>query len=295
MRHLKLRRPSPAAVISTVALVFALSGSAVAASKLIVHTGNIANGAVTGKKLHKGAVGFTKLSASVREALGSAGSAHGVVTGPQGPQGATGPQGPKGATGLQGPKGDTGSQGLQGATGSQGSKGDTGAQGPKGDTGATGPAGTAFESTTFCQPNVCIDAAPGPQGYAGTGGWGFDDTTGNGVVTLTKGQTYPFNVGVLQTLAQEKAYSPNGSITLTWDPYDLTLVSPPADGTCTAMSGTYGGVACQFTDLAHSDAAKPFQFKAVNDSADAVVGVHVMLNDGSGSSASAQFPVAITG
>ena len=120
MRHLKLRRPSTGTVLSVVALVFVLSGSAVAASKLIVHTGDIANGAVTGKKLHNGAVGLKKLSASVRAALGSAGSAHGVVTASQGPKGDTGPQGPKGdtgATGPQGPKGDTGATGAQGPAG----------------------------------------------------------------------------------------------------------------------------------------------------------------------------------
>lgn len=147
MRHLRLRRPSAATAISIVALVFALSGSAVAADKLIVHTGNIANGAVTGKKLHNGAVGVNKLSASLREELGSAGSAHGVVTGSQGQQGNAGPQGSKG---------DTGPQGQQGDTGPQGPKGDTGPQGPKGDTGPQGPAGrsAADENTNVVYSNI---------------------------------------------------------------------------------------------------------------------------------------------
>jgi hypothetical protein len=117
MGHLKPRRPSAATVISTVALVFALSGSAVAATKLFIHTGNIANGAVTNSKLHSGAVGIGKLSASLRETLASAGSARGVVTGVQGNTGATGTTGATGGTGATGAKGATGATGPQGQSG----------------------------------------------------------------------------------------------------------------------------------------------------------------------------------
>ncbi len=56
---MKLRRPSPALVISVVALIVALSGSAVAARYVISSSAQIRNGAVTGadvrnRSLHGG-------------------------------------------------------------------------------------------------------------------------------------------------------------------------------------------------------------------------------------------------
>ncbi len=102
MSSLKDRMPSPALVVALVALFVALSGSAVAATRLLVHTGNIANGAVTGEKIANGAVGVNKLSRRVRTALATAGQPRGTVSGSQGP---AGPQGPQGTTGPQGPTG----------------------------------------------------------------------------------------------------------------------------------------------------------------------------------------------
>jgi len=58
----KDRLPSPAIVVALVALFVAMSGSAVAATTLLVHTGNIANGAVTGSKIANGAVSMNKLA-----------------------------------------------------------------------------------------------------------------------------------------------------------------------------------------------------------------------------------------
>ncbi len=105
MSKFKSRVPSPALVVAVVALVVAMSGSAVAATTLLVHTNNIANGAVTGKKIANGAVGMNKLAGTIRATLAQAGEPRGTVSGPQGPQGATGAQGPVGATGPQGPTG----------------------------------------------------------------------------------------------------------------------------------------------------------------------------------------------
>ena len=70
MSRFKDRLPSPAIVVALVALFVAMSGSAVAATTLLVHTGNIANGAVTGSKIANGAVGMNKLA---RTAPGRAG------------------------------------------------------------------------------------------------------------------------------------------------------------------------------------------------------------------------------
>ncbi|MGH2884247.1 MAG: hypothetical protein ACRDPA_16410 [Solirubrobacteraceae bacterium] len=62
MSRFKFHRPSPALAIALVALFVALGGSAVAATTLLIHTKNIANGAVTNHKLANGAVGLAKLN-----------------------------------------------------------------------------------------------------------------------------------------------------------------------------------------------------------------------------------------
>jgi hypothetical protein len=50
-RRLQVRAPSPAMLVAVVALVSSLTGGAVAAT--LIGTGDIQNGAVTKKKLHK--------------------------------------------------------------------------------------------------------------------------------------------------------------------------------------------------------------------------------------------------
>src|SRR5437763_15100003 len=59
MRRFRLKAPSPALVVATVALVVAMAGTGYAAFK--VGTKNIKNGAVTTKKLHNGAVTTKKI------------------------------------------------------------------------------------------------------------------------------------------------------------------------------------------------------------------------------------------
>jgi hypothetical protein len=88
----RFSKPSPALVISLIALVFAMTG-----------TGIAAKGLVTGKQIRDGSISAQDLSASVRKQLARTGAA-----------GAAGPAGAPGAKGDQGPKGD------------QGAKGDTG-------------------------------------------------------------------------------------------------------------------------------------------------------------------------
>ncbi len=107
MSRLKDRLPSPALVVGLVALFVAMSGSAVAATTLLVHTGNIANGAVTGDKIADGAVGINKLARTIRAALAEAGDPHGVVN-----QGPGGPQGTPGQNGQNGQDGQNGRDGL---------------------------------------------------------------------------------------------------------------------------------------------------------------------------------------
>jgi len=111
MSSFRLRRPSPALVVATLALVVAGTGPATAAVKgLIKSSKQIAPNAVLGSDVKNGTLGTKDLSASARKALkGAAGAA--------GAPGATGATGPAGAIG---PKGDTGGPGSPGAKGDQG-------------------------------------------------------------------------------------------------------------------------------------------------------------------------------
>lgn len=95
---MRLRRPSPATMISCVALAVALGGTATAARTLI-QSKDIAPGAVKARNLAKGAVTKAKLAPGV------------AIAGPQGPQGPRGLAGPKGDTGLA--PGSVGSAELQ--------------------------------------------------------------------------------------------------------------------------------------------------------------------------------------
>ena len=110
----RLRAPSPALVISLIALFVALGGGAAMASGLI-----------SGKRIVNHSIPAKKLTAAAITAL-------------QGQRGPAGPQGVKGSTGAKGPKGDKGDTGPKGATG------DTGPKGDKGDTGPQGPGAISF-------------------------------------------------------------------------------------------------------------------------------------------------------
>jgi hypothetical protein len=178
--RLKFRRPTPALLVATVALFVALGGGgALAATKLMIHTGNIANGAVTNHKLANGAVGLQKLNTHVRSALSKIGG-RGIVgtqgpQGAQGPQGQAGPAGPAGATGAQGPQGQTGPQGQPGPQGQAGTNGTDGQDGQDGLNPAVAvdniPAVTASGGATDpSNPAKNPDSgAPGDQGWYFTG------------------------------------------------------------------------------------------------------------------------------
>lgn len=106
------RRPSPALVISVIALFAAMGGTGYAAVKIgskqiqdnSVASVDIKNGTVAAKDINR------KTRGALKGARGPAGQ-----TGPAGAKGDTGAAGPQG---LQGPKGDTGVQGVQGTAGS---------------------------------------------------------------------------------------------------------------------------------------------------------------------------------
>lgn len=169
MSRLKGRVPSPALVVAIVALVVAMSGSAVAATTLLVHTNNIANGAVTGRKIANGAVGMNKLARTLQAALAKSGEPRGTISGPQGPQGATGAQGPAGATGPQGPGGSQGATGFEGAFFSREAY--------------TGPVGVGSIATAACDPTDTANS----QKYVAISG-GVQDTDDNSDMTTNNDQ-----------------------------------------------------------------------------------------------------------
>lgn len=102
-----LRRLSYANVAATLALFFALGGTAVAGAKLLITGADVENQSLTGVDIKDGSLGYQALSPAARAKL----------RGARGATGATGPQGQPGSQGAQGPVGPQGQAGQQGATG----------------------------------------------------------------------------------------------------------------------------------------------------------------------------------
>lgn len=97
---MRVRKPTPAAVIAIVALVLALGGTAVAASHYIItSTGQIKPSVLRALRAGAGAKG----TAGLAGAKGLAGAAG--AQGPAGAAGAQGVPGPVGTAGVQGPQG----------------------------------------------------------------------------------------------------------------------------------------------------------------------------------------------
>ena len=123
MQRIVNHAPSPATMISLVALFVALGGTGYALSiapKNSVGSAQVINGSLLSKDLSRKTVAALK--------------------GTRGPAGAAGVQGAVGPAGAIGPAGATGPAGAAGATGSPGT---TGAAGVAGPSGPPGPAGTA--------------------------------------------------------------------------------------------------------------------------------------------------------
>jgi hypothetical protein len=101
------RRPSPAMIVASLALLIALSGTGIAAvtaalPRNSVGTVQLKNNAVTSAKVKNGSLTRSDFAAGTL--------LHGGT-------GATGPQGPPGSAGPQGVKGDKGDKGDSGAIG----------------------------------------------------------------------------------------------------------------------------------------------------------------------------------
>lgn len=148
------RWPNLSIALSGLALFVVLGGSAAAATSLI-HAGDIAPGAVTGKAIRSGAVEPNDLSVGTRALLAGAQGAGGAK-GEAGAPGSARADGTDGATGAEGAKGTNGTNGTNGANGANGPNGANGANGPNGANGVDGTDG--------------IDGTNGTNGADGTNG-----------------------------------------------------------------------------------------------------------------------------
>ena len=146
------RRPSAGLVVAIIALIVAMSGSAVAASL------------ITSAQIKDGTIKLRDISTKARNTL----------------KGQTGPVGVRGVTGLQGAPGANGATGLQGAPGANGATGLQGAPGANGANGATNVVvrqGTAssvangVSGIVTAQCNAGERATGGGNSVSGLGGW----------------------------------------------------------------------------------------------------------------------------
>jgi hypothetical protein len=122
-------------VVSTLALFFALGGTAYGGAQALLTGAQVKDGSLTGADLANHSIGVTKLSRATLTQL-------------RGAQGAPGTVGPVGPTGQPGPAGAAGPAGAQGPGGA------TGATGPAGATGAPGPAGTSITLAGYAKTDA---------------------------------------------------------------------------------------------------------------------------------------------
>jgi hypothetical protein len=93
----RIARVSPALMVAMLALLVALSGTAIATTSAIVTGKQIVNGSITGADVKNRSLRPIDFRGSLR--------------GPRGLQGITGPQGPQGPAGIAGQPGPKGDQG----------------------------------------------------------------------------------------------------------------------------------------------------------------------------------------
>ena len=149
MRGIKWRRPSPALVISLVALFVALGGTSYSAVSKLLPRNSVGSAQVI-----NGSLGTSDLSSKARAAL----------KGNRGPAGAPGVAGPQGATGPAGANGTNGTNGATGATGPAGAAGTARAYAEVDDSTVTFVAARTKNFTAVTRPSTgtyCLTPAAG--------------------------------------------------------------------------------------------------------------------------------------
>jgi hypothetical protein len=154
MFHPRLRRPSPALVVASLALLISLGGTgyaAVALPKNSVGTPQLRTGAVTSLKVQDKTLRLVDFAPLQRQQL-------------------------KGASGAAGSKGDKGEKGDKGDRGDKGDKGD------KGNIGEPGLSGYQIVTKTGTSTTASVAVqATCPAGKRAIGGGGFTQTPAAGV------------------------------------------------------------------------------------------------------------------
>jgi hypothetical protein len=143
LRSIIRRHLSYANVAATMALLFAMGGSALAADHFVASATKTGSTEFTpqpkSKEFNYVITSIGQISPKVQaelkatEKAGRAGPAG--ATGSPGPPGPSGPAGPPGIEGAQGPEGKPGEKGTPGDMGAAGEKGPPGDQGPPGEPG----------------------------------------------------------------------------------------------------------------------------------------------------------------
>jgi hypothetical protein len=160
---------TPSTAIAFLALLFALTGGAFAASS----HGHGPDSTATVSSTHASAA-KSKAKRGPRGPVGPKGAAG--APGVAGPKGEAGPQGPAGAAGA---KGEAGSQGATGATGAKGEAGPQGEEGPQGENGKEGKEGSPWTPGTL------------PAGKTETGAWVAGKSSGASIQYVPISFTLP--------------------------------------------------------------------------------------------------------
>ena len=164
---MKIRAITPATVIASLALLFALSGTAVAGA--LITGANVKNNSLSGLDILNESLGSKDVrNGSLLPKDFKAGSL------PAGQQGPAGPTGPAGPAGPQGPAGPKGPQGPKGATGLVGPKGVKGDKGDKGDPGLSGYQVVTKKSAADSQDKIVSVLCPAGKKALGGGALAFD-------------------------------------------------------------------------------------------------------------------------